>query len=121
MALQKVLFYPRKPTDIRKTSAMDFAVRRTGKLNKISYNSLTNYFHTIQTALHAAGSFSHSGRSLKTSAENDYVEVANALFALSILDTLGNCDSFKKDETRRQFGASSRQAGNYSRWYRRTK
>ena len=51
----EVLFDPRKPTDIRKTSAMDFAVRRTGKLNKISYNSLTNYFHTIQTALHAAG------------------------------------------------------------------
>ena len=47
MALQKVLFDPRKPTDIRKTSAMDFAVRRTGKPNKISFNSLTNYFHTI--------------------------------------------------------------------------
>ena len=97
---------------------MDFAVWRTGKLNKISYNSLTNYFHTIQTALHAAGGFSHSGRSLMTLAVSDYVEVANALCELSTLDTLGNCDSFninKKDETRRQFGASSRQAGNYSR------
>ena len=97
MALQKVLFDPRKPTDIRKTSAMDFA-----ELN----------------ALRAAGGFGHSGRSLMTSAVNDYVEVANALFALSTLDTLGNCDSFninKKDETRKQFGANSRQAGNYSR------
>ena len=97
---------------------MDFAVRRTGKLNKISYNSLTNYFHTIQIASHAAGGFSHSGRSLMTLAVSDYVEVANALCELSTLDTLGNCDSFninKKDETRRQLGASSRQAGNYSR------
>ena len=53
-----------------------------------------------------------------TLAVNDYVEIANALCELSTLDTLGNCDSFninKKDETRRQFGASSRQAGNYSR------
>ena len=33
----EVLFDPRKPTDIRKTSAMDFAVRRTGKPNKISF------------------------------------------------------------------------------------
>ena len=57
-----------------------------------------------------------------TLAVNDYVEIANALCELSTLDTLGNCDSLnKKDETRRQFGASSRQAGNYSRWYRRTK
>ena len=84
MALQKVLFDPRKLTDIGKTSAMDFA-----ELN----------------ALRAAGGFGHSGRSLMTSAVNDYVEVANALFALSTLDTLGNCDSLnKKDETRRQFG-----------------
>ena len=120
MALQKVLFDPRKLTDIGKTSATDFAVQ----LNKISFNSLTNYFHTIQTALRAAGGFSYSGRSLMTLAVSAYVEVANALCELSTLDTLGNCDSFninKKDETRRQFGASSRQAGNYSRWYRRTK
>ena len=100
-----LLFDPRKPTDIGKMSAMDFAVRRTGKLNKISYNSLTNYFHTIQTALHAAGGFSHSGRSLMTLAVSAYVEVANALRKLSTLDTPGNGDSFnidKRDETRRQ-------------------
>ena len=53
-----------------------------------------------------------------TLAVSAYVEVANTLRELSILDTPGNCDSFninKKDETRRQLGASSRQAGNYSR------
>ena len=51
-----------------------------------------------------------------TLAVNDYVEIANAFCELSTLDTLGNCDSLnKKDETRGQLGASSRQAGNYSR------
>ena len=89
MALQKVLFDPRHPPRIS----------QSGEL----------------TALRAAGGFSYSRRSLMTLAVNDYVEIANALCELSTLDTLGNCDSFKKDETRRQFGASSRQAGNYSR------
>ena len=51
-----------------------------------------------------------------TLAVNDYVEIANAFCELLILNTRGNYDSLnKKDETRRQFGASSRQAGNYSR------
>ena len=101
---------------------MDFAVRRTGKLNKISYNSLTNYFHTIQTALHAAGGFSHSGRSLMTLAVSAYVEVANALHELSILDTPGISDSFnidKRDETRRQLGDQFKTGRVIHVWHRR--
>ena len=47
-----------------------------------------------------------------TLAVNDYVEIANAFCELSTLDSF---NINKKDETRRQFGASSRQAGNYSR------
>ena len=66
----------------------------------------------------------YSRRSLMTLAVNDYVEIANAFCELSTLDTLGNCDSFiinKKDETRKQFGASSDRQGIIHVWYRRTK
>ena len=95
-------FDPSKPTDVETISTMDFAVWRTGKQNEVRYDMI----FLIQIVSHAAGgSFNLPARTLMTLSLASYVEVANTLGELSILDTSGNRDGFtneRRDDILRQ-------------------